>query len=84
MKYSVEDTSLVIRVPLAAISANAMTHGDAVAKVNDVVALALAIGRELIDCETVGEEPHLNAVMDAAMERVIESADAALEYNNDW
>lgn len=83
MKYAVEDTSFVIRIPLKAIMANAMTHGGAVAKVNDAVALAMALGRELIDCETTGEEPRLNQTLDAAMERVIESADPSLEYSDD-
>ena len=82
MKYTVEDTNLVIRIPLAAISANAMTHGDAVDKVNDTVALALALGRELIDCESVAGEPHLNDVLNSAMERLIEGADPSLEYND--
>ena len=84
MRYAVEDTNLVIRIPLAAIAANAMTHGEAVAKVTDIVALALSLGRELIECETAGEEPHLNRTLDEAMERVIEGADPSLTYNDNW
>lgn len=82
MKYTVEGDDFVIRIPITAISMNAFSHGGAVAKIVDRSALAMALGRELIDCETVGEEPHLNAALDAAMERVIEGADPSLEYSD--
>lgn len=82
MKYTVEDTNLVIRIPLAAIMANALIHSDAVAHVVDSVGLAMALGQELIDAENISGEPHLNGVLDSAMERVIEGAHPSLEYTD--
>jgi hypothetical protein len=83
MRYAVEGEDLCIRIPLSAIVRNATTHGGAVSKVLDASALAMSVGRELIDCETMGEEFFLNGVLDAAIERVIESADPSLEYSED-
>lgn len=83
MRYAVEGDDLVIRIALDAIAQNAMTHGDAVAKVKDKAALAMALGRELIECEDVSEQLYISGPLDAAIERVIESADPSLDYN-DW
>jgi hypothetical protein len=83
MQYATDGESLIIKVPLDALVRNAMIHGGAVARVVNADALALAVGRELIDCEDISEQYYLSSVLDAAVERVIESADPSLEYFED-
>lgn len=81
MRYDVEGDDLCIRIPLDAIAAQAFNQSRGEVKAKDKLALAMLLGKELIDCENIAEEPHLNATLDAAMERVLEGYDTtALEY----
>ena len=83
MRYAVEGDELCIRISLDAIAANANRNDDPEAtkiKVLDNAALAMSVGRELCECEDAGEDYYLNRTLDEALERVIESADPALEF----
>lgn len=82
MRYEVEGEDLCIRIPLDAIAECAEHSSTATLKitVKDKVELARAIGRELCDCEDAGEEYYLSRTLDAALERVIESADPSLHH----
>ncbi len=83
MRYAVEGDELCIRISLDAIAANANRNDDPEAtkiKVLDKAALAMSVGRELCECEDAGEDYYLNRTLDEALERVIESADPALEF----
>lgn len=79
MDYKIEGDDLCIRIPLAALSGVVEANSY---KVIDREALALAVGRELCECEDTGEDFYLNRTLDAALERVIESADPAIEYKD--
>ena len=50
-------------------------------KVLDKAALAMSMGRELCECEDHGEDIYLNRTLDAAIVRVIESADSSIEFS---
>jgi hypothetical protein len=77
MEYKIDGDDLCIRIPVDAIAENAKEMCGA--KVRDKHALALAVARELIDCEDpYSEQFYINAPLDAALERVVESADASL------
>lgn len=78
MKYAVEGSDLCIRIPLDAIAQQALEFGAT--KVLNKADLALSMGRELCECENAGEEYYLNATLDAAIVRVIESADPSIEF----
>ena len=79
MRYEVEGDDLCIRIPLSAIAANTY-WSTAVVGVKDKQALALSVGRELCECEDTGGDYYLNRTLDDALVRVIESADASLQY----
>lgn len=79
MRYAVEGTDLCIRIPLDAIAACAENSGDVALKVKDRVALALSVGRELCECESMAEEFYLSETLDQALGRVIDSADPSIE-----
>lgn len=82
MRYAIEGDDLCIRVPLAAFVEQAEAREDVKVKVLDKAALALSVGRELCECEDAGEDRYLNRTLDAALERVIESADPALDISD--
>lgn len=88
MRYAIEGEDLCIRVSLDAIAANAEACEGVSVKVKDKAALARSIGRELCECEDAGEDYYLNRTLDAALDRVIESADPSLDINDppstDW
>lgn len=81
--YEIDGDSLCIRIPLDAIAEQAMAQADGMLKVKDKTALALAMGRELCECEDHGEDIFINSTLDAAIVRVIESADPSLEFPDD-
>jgi len=80
LRYQIEGDDLCIRIPLDAIAENA-AGGVYGVKVKDKQALAMSVGRELCECEDMGEEYYLSRTLDAALERVIESADKSLEFS---
>lgn len=83
MRCVVDGDDLCIRIPLNAAATCAVVAalaGGVRVTVRDNAALGLAIGRELVDCETVAEEPFLNGVLDSALRRVIEKADPSLNF----
>lgn len=82
MRYQIEGDDLCIRIPLDAIAENAGRYLE-VAAVKDKAALALSLGREVCEREDSGEEFFLSRVLDAGLVRVIESADASLDYQWD-
>lgn len=82
MRYQIGGDDLCIRIPLDAIAENAGRCLE-VAAVKDKAALALALGREVCEREDNGEEFFLSRVLDAGLVRVIESADASLDYQWD-
>lgn len=82
MRYQIEGGDLCIRIPVDAIAENVKTQAADAALPLTVLnssALAMALGRELCECEDVGGEFYLRRTLDAALERVIESADPSLE-----
>ena len=81
MRYAVEGDDLCIRVSLDAIKSNAESLGPF--KVRDRAALAMSVGRELCECEDADEQFYLSRTLDGAVERVIESADPALDFHDD-
>ena len=81
MKYDIEGDDLCIRIPLAALAEQAKANAFGLFKVVDRAALARAVGRELCECEDAGEEYYISRVLDAAIVRVIESADPSLEFS---
>ena len=81
MNYAVEGNDLCIRIPLDAIAEQAIARTFGPLKVLDKVALALALCREICECEDAGEDYYLNKMLDAGIVRVIESADPSLEFD---
>lgn len=81
MRYAVEGGDLCIRIPLDAIAEQAVQRTFGPIRVLDKSALAMAMGRELCECEDHGEDFYLNKTLDAALVRVIESADPSLEFS---
>lgn len=81
MRYAVEGDYLCIRIPVDAITSQAVVQAFGSVKVVDKAALAMALGRELCECEDTGEDFYLNRSLDAALVRVIESADPSLEFD---
>lgn len=87
MRYEVEGDDLCIRIPLDAIVMNVEarqspeTADPIVIKVVDKRALAMSLGRELCECEDMGEDYYLSRVLDDALRRVVESADPALTHD---
>jgi hypothetical protein len=81
MHYAVEGDDLCIRIPLDAIAKQAVARRFGPIRVLNRAALAMAMGRELCECEDAGEEPYLSKPLDAAIVRVIESADPSLEFS---
>lgn len=81
MRYAVEGDYLCIRIPVDAITSQAVVQAFGPVKVVDKAALAMALGRELCECEDTGEDFYLNRSLDAALVRVIESADPSLEFD---
>lgn len=79
MRYQVEGADLCIRIPIEALAAEAASM-FCIARVVDANALAMSVGRELCECEDMGEEYYLSRALDAALERVVESADKSLQY----
>ncbi len=78
MRYAIEGDDLCIRIPVDAIAEKAEEISGA--RVRDKDALALAVARELIDCEDpYAEQFYINQPLDLALQRVIESADPSLE-----
>ncbi len=72
MNYKIEGDDLCIRVSVDAIAENAEEMCGA--RVRDKAALALAVARELIDCEDpYSEQFYINAPLDLALQRVIET-----------
>ena len=88
MRYAVEGDDLCIRIPLDAFVEQAEAAEGVKVKVLDKAALALSVGRELCECEDRGEEYYLSRTLDDALDRVIESADPALDIGDppstDW
>lgn len=82
MRYQIEGDDLCIRIPLDALVANA--EANAGVKVADKRALAMSVGRELCECEDAGEDYYLSHTLDAALGRVIESADTSVKFDDDW
>lgn len=81
MKYAVEGDDFCIRIPVDAIAEQATARKYGPMKVRDKTALALSLGRELCECTGAGEDFYLNRTLDAALTRVIESADPSLEFD---
>ena len=80
MRYAVEGDDLCIRIPLDAFVEQAEATPGMKVKVLDKAALAMSVGRELCECEDMGEDIYLNRTLDAALERVIESADPSIDF----
>lgn len=80
MRYAVEGDDLCIRIPLDAFVEQAEATQGVKVRVLDKVALAMSVGRELCECEDAGEDYYLNRTLDAALERVIESADTSIDF----
>ena len=83
MRYEVDKDDLCIRIPIEVIAGQVFVRSRGTMKSADAAATAMALGRELVHCETAGDEPHLNAALDAALGRVVESADPSIEPTND-
>ena len=79
--YAVEGDALCIRIPIDAIAAQVAAQTFGPLKVRDKAALAMALGRELCECEDHGEEIYINKPLDAALVRVIESADPSIDFS---
>lgn len=81
MRYAVEGDDLCIRIPLNAFVEQAEATPGMNVKVIDKAALAMSVGRELCECEDAGEDIYLNRTLDAALVRVIESADPSIDFS---
>lgn len=81
MRYQIDGDDLCIRIPLDAIAEQA--EANAGVTVTDKHALALSVGRELCECADVSEDYYLSHTLDAALGRVIESADTSVKFADD-
>lgn len=77
--YEVKDGLLHIKVPVDAIAANVPQHYV----VKDKVGLALAVGRELCDCEDMGEQFYISDTLDDALGRVLDGADESIDFRDE-
>jgi len=82
VRYEIDGDDLCIRISVDAIAQQAMARAFGPMKVLDKIALAMAMGRELCDCEDHSENFYINAPLDAAIVRVIESAHPSIEFND--
>lgn len=82
MRYEIDGNDLCIRIPIDAIVELAK-EASVVNKIIDAQKLALALGRELCECENISGNFYINSTLDEALERVIESDDSSIQYKDE-